>query len=181
MDIFIPSLIRPFNPNEHQDLLAIPRCLIPDNKKINIDYKVDVKKLVGMTVYLCTKQPDGTYTEQTFKEYKKSQMTRTNPPPNICCIQEFKERMDELEGIVNSLNGTILNEKMEGEMESFKKGINGRLDNHLCMFDEIHEKINELQKDLKNTQKIVESRLESLETSIIPPPSPRCSPEIKIF
>lgn len=255
MDIFIPSLIRPFNPNEHQDLLAIPRCLIPDNKKINIDYKVDVKKLVDMT--------------------------GTNPPTSICCTQEFKENIKTLENEIHTLKNAVagclwekeksqhddlkkitdklqsqitclqlnLNmeldheRKMEGDMESFKKGINGRLDNHLCMFDEIHEKINELvrtridhqlkfindlkesvgkmdqrlddhadlfvrditlitkledhikgldkridvcnavvktqddeihelQKDLKNTQKIFESRLSSIETSIIPPPCP---------
>jgi len=68
MDVFIPPLIRPFDPNEHQDLLAIPRCLIND-KKYNIDLEpFDISKI----------------------------MTQGTPTPVVCCIQETKDQIDSV-------------------------------------------------------------------------------------
>lgn len=173
MDVFIPPLIRPFDPNEHQDLLAIPRCLIND-KKYNIDLEpFDISKI----------------------------MTQGTPTPVVCCIQETKDQIDSvmrglktcqedydriekvfinsnnlIEGVKNwkdicldrikTINDEIKDVKVDQTNLKYKVGV---LDNDI---NPLATKIHNIECQLENkglcsqTQKEMDGRIKRLESEV---------------
>jgi len=152
MDVFIPSLIRPFDPNEHQDLLAIPRCLIND-KKYNIDLEpFDISKIMTQgkplnTVTDLITEANGngcTVIPQTIS-------IGIPPPPVVCCIQETKDQIDSvMKGLKTCQEDYDRIEKVFINSNNLIEGVKNWKDICLDRIKTINDEIKDVKVDQTN-------------------------------